>query len=215
MRKLVWVLVAIVAAISITIVAQQSKTPPKVQTSETFTSAQIFYPSEYNFRQSINDCGPFNVAAVIRALTKENVSSKNFAENIKWRLPNKYTIPIGLEEQLTENGITIEVPNLKPLSQKEKLQYLKETLIAQKPIILLGEQEGYQHYLTLFGFKNDDFYIYDSLHEKGQAGLTKDENGDLPGNRNLSSEELIKFWEKGGMYGLYEWYAIVASSTPH
>ena len=37
------------------------------------------------------------------------------------------------------------------------------------------------------------------------------DNGELPGNRTLSSESLLTFWKGGGMYGLYEWYAIVGS----
>lgn len=60
-------------------------------------SSIIEYPSQYNYRQTTNDCGPFNVAAVVRALIAD-VDSKEFAKNIGWRLPNKYTLPGGMEE---------------------------------------------------------------------------------------------------------------------
>ncbi len=55
---------------------------PKVDSSKISTTAVIEYPAEHNYRQTINDCGPFNVAAVVRALMKKKVSSAEFAEDI-------------------------------------------------------------------------------------------------------------------------------------
>lgn len=184
-----------------------------VDQSQLMASALIPYSSEYNFRQTINDCGPFNVAAVVRALTGEEVDSAEFAEMIEWRLPNKYTLPWGMEKQLEAYGITVEIPNVKDLLDNEKLEYLRSELSQQHPAIILGQQENYEHYITLFGFdvKEDVFYVYDPLFEKEKEGFTKDDNGELPGNRIFSSEELLSFWHGGGMYGLYKWYAIVGS----
>lgn len=188
------------------------ESPPQINLSNIKQSALIPYPSEYNFRQTINDCGPFNVAAVIRALTGREISSKKLAETIGWRLPNKYTLPWGIEDQLKSNGINIEIPNIGPLDNNEKLNFLKERLSLNRTIIILGEQDGYQHYITILGFDSslDEFYIYNSLHEKGEEGLTKDENGSLPGNVIMNSEDIINFWTGGGMYGMYKWYAVAA-----
>jgi len=52
--------------------------------------------------------------------------------------------------------------------------------------------------------------VYDSLLEEETVGMTIDENGDQTGNRTLNSNELLKFWSQGGMYGKFIWYAIVA-----
>src|SRR3989344_2821353 len=176
-------------------------------------SSIIDYPQKFNYRQTVNDCGPFNVAAVVRALIKEEVSSAEFAKNIEWRLPNKYTLPLGMEKQLKENGITVEIPHINALSDEEKILFLQERLSQGKPIIVLGERDNYEHYITIFGFNGakNEFYTYDSLFEKGEEGFTTDENDSLPGNRNFTSEVLLNFWRGGGMYGLYNWYAIVAS----
>ena len=92
------------------------------------SNVMIPYPPEYNFRQSINDCGPFNVAAVVRALKREPVSSEDFAESMKWRLQNRYTLPWGLEKQLKENGIKIETPMMYKLSDEDKIKYLEQQL---------------------------------------------------------------------------------------
>lgn len=190
-----------------------SSTTPKFDESKISVSSTINYPPVYNYRQTINDCGPFNAAAIVRALTKNEISSSEFAKNIEWRLPNKYTLPWGMEKQLKQNGVTIEIPNIKALSDEEKILFLQERLSRGKPIIILGERDNYEHYISIFGFDStkDEFYVYDSLFEKGEEGFTIDENDSLPGNRNFTSEELLNFWRGGGMYGLYNWYAIVAS----
>lgn len=186
---------------------------PSIDKSKISGSSVIDYSSEYNYRQSINDCGPFNVAAVVRALSEKEISSAEFAKNIKWRLPNKYTLPWGMEKQLKENGITVEIPNINALSDEEKILFLQERLSQGKPVIILGARDNYEHYITILGFNSDknEFYAYDSLFEKGEEGFTIDENDSLPGNRNFTSEELLNFWRGGGMYGFYNWYAIVAS----
>ncbi len=184
-----------------------------VDSSKISTSSVIEYLPQYNYRQTINDCAPFNAAAVVRALTKESVDSAEYAKNISWRLPNKYTLPWGLEKQLKENNIVIDVPNLGLATDEERVLFLKEKLSQKEPIIILGKTGSYQHYITIFGFDSsqDIFYVYDSMYDKESDGMTKDVNGDAPGNRNLTTEELLSFWRGGGMFGLYRWYAIVAT----
>jgi hypothetical protein len=185
---------------------------PTIDKNKILYSSIIDYSGEFNYRQTVNDCGPFSTAAVVRALTGKTIDSAEFTKNIGWRLPNKYTLPWGLEKQLKDNGISIETPNLKNLSEEDKILFLEEQLSQKNPVIILGQIKKYQHYITLFGFNDREktFYVYDSFFDKGEDGLTKDANGDLPGNRNLSFEELLNFWRGGGMYGLYNWYAIVS-----
>jgi len=191
--------------------------PPTIDKNQIKTTSLIDYPSGFNYRQTTNDCGPYNTAAVVRAIKKIEVDSQKFAEEIEWRLPNKYTLPWGLEKQLKENEIAIEKPNLRFLSDKEKISFLQQQLSQKKPIIILGETDGFEHYITVFGFDSskDEFYVYDSLNDKNPTleGLTKDDNADFPGNKTFTSKELLDFWRGGGMYGIYRWYAIVASTV--
>jgi hypothetical protein len=191
----------------------QGKKAPEVHPETIASSARIAYPSDFNYRQTINDCGPFNVAAVVRALKPaEEVDSGVFAAEMKWRLPNNYTIPWGLEKQLKDNDVHIAIPYLKSLSDIDKAAYLREQLSLGHPVIILGERDYYEHYITLLGFDTmqDVFYVYDSFYDKGEEGMTIDSNGDTPGNRNYSTGDLLDFWRGGGMYGQFEWYAIVA-----
>jgi len=205
----VGLLIVIVAGINF----WPGKKAPEIDESKISDSSIIDYQSEFNYLQTVNDCGPYNVAAVVRSLTKEEVSSVEFAKNIGWRMPNAYTLPLGLEKQLKDNDIKIEIPNLKTLSDGDRIVFLRERLSQGMPVIILGERDKIEHYITIFGFnsKKDEFYVYDSLLGKGKEGFTVDENDSLPGNRNFTSEELIYFWRGGGMHGKFIWYAIVAS----
>lgn len=186
---------------------------PKIYKSNIVDQKKLNYPSEYNYRQTLNNCGPYNTSAIVRSLTNEEVSSEEFSKNIKWRLSNNYTLPWGLERQLKENNIKIKTPNLRRLDTNERLNYIKEQLSLGNPLIILGEKEGIQHYISIFGFnsKDDKFNIYDPLYNNSSDNLTKDDNLDLPGNTNYNSQELISFWENGGLFGFYKWYIITSS----
>ncbi len=206
------ILLVIIILLGIGIYFMMKNKAYRIDENKISASSIIEYPSKFNYRQTLNDCGPFNVAAVVRSLTKTDVDSQEFARTMKWRLPNKYTLPWGMEKQLKENSIDIETPNVQQFSDEDKILFLKEQLSLGNPIIILGGRDNYQHYLTIFGFESsqDEFYTYDSLFDKGENALTKDANSTLPGNRNFTSTELLDFWRKGGMYGFYNWYAIVA-----
>lgn len=177
------------------------------------SAVYIPYPAEFNYRQTINDCAPFAAAAAVRAVTGQNVSSTEFAQEISWRLPNKYTLPPGLEALLRQKGFHVDILNIGSASDEEKIISLQYEISSMNPIILLGERDGYQHYITLLGYNQEkkEFYVYDSFYDKDVPGMTIDSNGDLPGNRIYSHDELLTFWRGGGMYGLYEWYAIAVS----
>jgi hypothetical protein len=211
LKKLILIFGIFLFSIFVCLVYLYLQPAPEINEELLVSEISIEYPSEYNYRQSLNDCGPFSVAAVVRALNHIPVSSKTFAKSMEWRLRNKYTLPMGLEKQLKKNGIKIETPNLRNLNNEDKIKYLKTQLSLYKPIILLGDQDGYQHYITLLGFDVNNFYVYNSLMDKGEGDLTIDNNGEFPGNTNMNKNDLLDFWSNGGMYGMYNWYAIINS----
>jgi hypothetical protein len=179
------------------------------------SSICLDYSSENNYAQYGTTCGPFSVAGTVRTIKQEEVDSWEFAENIKLKIGSFGTTPFGVKKQLKENEITIELPKVRGYSDEERIEFLQERLSKCSAIILLGvpEEINYQHYITVLGFdkEKDVFYIYDSFYHKINKTHTIDTNGDLPGNRNYSSEELINFWERGGFLGFYEWFSIVAN----
>lgn len=215
--KIRYFVLAFIFLLAIGLYARLDYNPKIYDQSDTYVprvSSTIPYSSEFNFRQTVNGCGPFSAAAVVRALTDREIDSKEFDKSMRWRLRDGGTLPMGMEKQLKEHGISVEIPEVSRLTDEQKISLLQENLSQNKPIIVLGQTKDYEHYITLFGFdtSKDEFYIYDSFHDKEKEGYTKDDNGDLPGNRTFTSKELLDFWRGGGMYGFYNWYAIVASS---
>lgn len=171
------------------------------------------FSSRYNYRQGYNECGPFSAKAVITILKGKDIPIGEAAGEIKWRLKNGNTLPWGLEAYLKKNHIFVDTPNFFSVDDSEKIEILKKNLAAGKPVIVLIGLGKYQHYITLVGYENAYFYVYDSLHtaQDTKKGYTIDSNGYLPGNKNLSIQSFLKLWSKGGMYGFYSYYGIVCS----
>lgn len=165
--------------------------------------------SDYHYRQSGNDCGPLNVAAVLR-LRDIQVDNQEIIDSTKFRFRNDYTHPWGIEDHFMFSFSY----DTSELNDEEKINFLKSKISSRHAGILLGGTDTYQHYITLLGYGDDEFYVYDSLHTKGVDGLTVDSNGSTVGNRSLSNEELLDFWSKGGMYGFYEDYVMFVYSGP-
>lgn len=59
-------------------------------------------------------------------------------------------------------------------------------------IVFVGNGLFWQHYMTLVGFDEakKELYFVDSKKER-------DENGLLPGNRTMTEEYFLKWWDNG------------------
>ncbi|MBN1797367.1 MAG: hypothetical protein JW822_02240 [Spirochaetales bacterium] len=172
------------------------------------------FASRYNLLQTYNDCGPYSCAIVVHVLTQADVNIEEFVQNMEWRLPNRITLPWGLEKLLLHYGIKSETPLLILFSRKERIKYLKAQLSLGKPVIVLGLKHGMGHYITLLGYSDDEFYVYDSWHTRNplkSGSYTYDDNGMLPGNITLSEEELLSFWQGSEKFLLFAWYVLVAT----
>lgn len=170
------------------------------------------FPSTYNFRQGPNECGPYATSAFIEAAVGK-VSIEKILRDWSWRLPGGYTHPRAIESTVRLYGIAPRPLSLRALSDEEKIRFLQEELWQGGPLLLLVKMYGYQHYITLLGYNRNTeiFFVYNSLLRKGEEGMTADDNGMLPGNRNISAEELLAAWSQGGIAGFYTWYALTGS----
>lgn len=167
----------------------------------------LSYKSEWNFRQSKNACGPYSAAAVIRQLTNADRSSETISHETLWRY-HGYTLPFGVVRVIRKNGLTAN-EFISTGSDGDKISWLRSQIAQQKPVIILVRKNGLLHYVTLLGYQQEQFNVYDSLEEKGSTEMTVDKNDSLPGNVNWTNDELLTFWSKGGVFGLYRYYAIV------
>ncbi len=176
---------------------------------------ELPFDSCYNLSQSYNDCGPYNCAIVVHVLTGRDIVIDDFVKQMGWRLPNKVTLPWGLERLLGRYGIKTEVPFLLFFSREHRLDYLKAQLSRGWPVILLGLKQGIGHYLTLLGYGDNGFYVYDSWYSRNPllpGAHTYDDNGALPGNLTMSEDEIISFWKGSENFLFFPWYALVAEA---
>lgn len=172
--------------------------------------AELPYKSEWNFRQSKNACGPYSAAAVVRQLTSNEISSETISRATPWRY-HGYTLPFGVVQVIRNQGLSVN-ELIVTGSDKDKIAWVHAQIAQQKPVIILGRKNGLLHYVTLLGFRQNQFTVYDSLEERGASEMTIDKNDTLPGNTNWTNDELLAFWSQGGVVGLYRYYAIVTRS---
>lgn len=179
----------------------------KVENWQIPLEASLEYPSVWNYRQSINSCGPYSAAAVIRITTKQNIDSEDLAKTTPWRFRG-YTLPFGVISGLKKYHVPTQ-EFIVGLSDSDKLHWLKSNIGKGSPVILLIRKDGLLHYVTLLGYKENTFDMYDSLEDKGEDSLTVDTNSDGAGNSTWTNEQLLSAWNQGGLFGLYKNYAII------
>ncbi len=209
-------LLAVITYRSETNVFLDPKPEPIIKTEPTLpTSHQISYKTEWNYRQDYNGCGPFSAAAAMRALGDENVDSLKVGEAMPLRVPRrKSTLPKWIEMYLHRQWYSTQTPKLSQRSDDKKFHYLQSQLAQNKPIILLGDLDGYQHFLTLLWYdqEKNEWYLYDPIQKKWNKWYTIDQNGEITGNTTWDNEQLLQFRNGGGVYGFYQHYALVIST---
>lgn len=170
-------------------------------------------PSASNFRQGPNQCGPYSAAMLLSAVQSAAVHPAQLAKQLPWKLPRGYTHPRALESLIHQQGVQVRSYDAGPLTNEQKIQFLHQQLASGHPVILLTLMYGYQHYITLLGYdtSGEEFFVYDPVFTRGNAGMTLDANGGLPGNRNIGNANLLLDWSHGGIAGFYTWYMLSAS----
>lgn len=207
-------LLACLGCITVLLVVISCMYPKKAWLEKGITAPReiaLPYKTDWNFRQSKNACGPYSAAAAIRQLTNEDVSSEAISHETPWRYRG-YTLPSGVASVIRKNGLSAD-EFISTGSNEDKVLWLRSQIAQQKPVIILGRKNGLLHYVTLLGYQQDRFHVYDSLEEKSAAETTVDKNDSLPGNINWTDDELLTFWSKGGLLGLYRYYAIIVHTN--
>lgn len=167
-----------------------------------------------NFRQGPNQCGPYAAAMFLnRFKPTDDVPPERFVEELPWKLPGGYTHPRALESLIRKQGIQVQSYDAAALSNEEKIQFLHQQISFGFPVILLTYMYGYQHYITLLGYDaaKEELFVYDPVFTRGDVDMTVDENGELPGNRNISNTQLLSDWSNGGIVGFYSWYLLTTA----
>jgi hypothetical protein len=157
-----------------------------------------------HFRQSLNNCGSYSVAGVLNVFDKQLIDPEEVASQISFKIKDRLTFPIGLENYLKKQNMKVETNNAIGLNEIQKIEYLKYQLSQGKAGILLVKIPKsdwyYLHYITILGYDENNFFVYDSLVARdGDSKFTVDQNGSQPGNKSIPAKELIKMWDDGNI----------------
>jgi len=190
------------------------RSTPTLTSSEIPKQYMLEVASRSNFRQGLNQCGPYSAAIFLNTFKPTAaIQPTQFVEQLPWKLPGGYTHPRALESLIRKQGVQVQAYNVGALSDEEKIEFLHQQIASGLPVILLTYMYDYQHYITLLGYDavKEEFFVYDPVFTRGDAGMTVDENGELPGNRNISDTQLLSDWSHGGIAGFYTWYLLTTA----
>jgi predicted double-glycine peptidase len=167
--------------------------------------------NEIYYRQTLNNCAPYSVMAVINILTGEIKDPEILAKETKWRIIKNLTFPQGLIDLLRKNNIRTKEYSLKIYKNDEKIMWLKNQIDNGSPIILLVKVKNIQHYFTVIGYDENGFMLYDSLQEKQNENTRKTiiDKEEYAGNRYYTNNELINLWNNGGYKIFFRNWAVV------
>ncbi|MGL4758709.1 MAG: hypothetical protein ACRCXZ_05210 [Patescibacteria group bacterium] len=164
--------------------------------------------------QTKNNCGPYVVNTLLQLRSNKFQNPHMVINNINFRFPNEFTLPIGIKIFLEQHGFRTKELNLLDVSSNKKIEILKYQLSKGRKIIaVIRPIERYPlklHYILLLGYDEDNFYIYDpGLRRRDDQGYSFDHNGPKQGNSIIKKEQLIKKMSNGHIAGIAKDYALV------
>ena len=182
-----------------------------LNTKENHRQKNILAMSEIYYRQTFNNCAPYSAMAAINIITKKEIDPELLAKETGWRIKNNLTMPQGLIQVLHKHGIKTKEAVLSCCSDNEKINWIKNTVDEGKPIILLIKIKKVLHYVTVIGYDEKGFILYDSLQEKTKSNPRKTikDKPQYYGNRYYEYSGLIKLWDKGGYKIFFKNWALV------
>jgi len=181
--------------------------------TNTITTNSLKIDRNIFYRQTLNNCGPYSVMAVINILKQETIDPEILAQEINWRIYKNLTFPLGIGDLLKKYNIETKEYVLWSYNEDEKISWLKNMIDEGKPIILLIEINHIKHYFTVLGYDEKGFMIYDSLQNKriDNQRMTIIDKEDYVGNRYYNSEYLIRLWNDGGFKIFFQNWALVCN----
>lgn len=166
------------------------------------------------YRQTYNNCGPYSVMAAVNILTGEKLDGETLAAEMKWRIRKNLTFPQGVVQLLHKYKIRTKEYVLWAKSDSEKAAFLRSQILHGTPVILLVKVHGVLHYVTVLGYNENGFMLYDSMQEKSAENprYTIRDESVASGNTWLCDSDLISLWNKGGVKFAFRNWCIVCNT---
>lgn len=163
-------------------------------------------------KQTENHCGAYSLAFALGAAGVTATGAElvpRVSHEVSWSETLTGTMPWKIREEALRRGVPAREWTARALAPEERLVAVKRHISRNRAVVLLIESERRsQHFVLAVGYAADGVRLYDPNFEvaKGDPSLTRDANGEEPGNRTLPDETLLAMWAKGGIAGLYTWW---------
>lgn len=159
-------------------------------------SVSLPWTSSLNLEQSHNTCGAYSAMAYLFIKTGETVDPELINRAITEKYGDNYIYPWGITTFLAKNGVAAHVLYFGFASAQSRVEWIKSKLAGGEPVILIIGNRKTLHYITVVGYKDDGFCVYDSLGKK-------DVNGVESGNYTVPVDGLIQAWERA-RFGIFK-----------
>jgi len=200
MKKTVLIILAVLMlALIITFVFLSTKLtlPSFSDRNETvLTDVTLKWSSSLNKRQSHNSCAAYSTMAFLYVALDSIFDPERINSDMTSRMRNEYTYPWGVTSFLKSQGIKSKIYWFGLLDDASRIKWIKQMVSRNAPVILIVGNRDYLHYVTILGYSESDFYIYDSNIPYF------DLNGDLPGNKAVSYDNIMIWW-KSALFTLF------------
>ena len=163
--------------------------------------------------QTFNNCGPYAATAAINILYGELNNPETLAKETKYRIIKNLTLPQGVVKLLHDHNVKTKQYILKHKNMEEKVIFLKNQIDMGHPVILLLKIGEVLHYVTVLGYNEKGFMIFDSAmpERKDNPSRTVIDKECSEGNCFSSFYYLTHLWSDGGVGPFFNSYAIVCS----
>jgi len=163
--------------------------------SEVEKVSQGKWSDDINLFQKGNTCGAHALMAFQFSLLGVKEDPYIIYGKIKEKLGNGYIYPWGLTRYLKTKGIKSKVNYLGFLTNSKRTIWLKNKINKNNPVIVIIGNSKYLHYISLLGYDENLFSVYDSL-------VKGDLNGIKAGNIDLIYADLLKKMNEASWNGI-------------
>jgi predicted double-glycine peptidase len=155
---------------------------------------EIEWNNSLNLKQSYNTCGAYSAMAYIYSKSKLIRNPEEINKQITEKYGDNYIFPWGIINYCRKQGVEARIYWFEFQTNKQKAKWIEQQISRNEPVIVIVGRRNNLHYITILGYNQYNFMMYDSNKDR-------DENGNLTGNYTIPKKELISWWNSARFYG--------------
>jgi hypothetical protein len=169
---------------------------PTIPNSEHSTEKHLSWDSSRNITQTGNTCSAHATMAYLYVQTKQKLDPNTIYSTMPYKMKNGYVYPWSINSITKSNGSETSIYFLGNSNDDKRTNWICSSIEKGNPVILVVGNEKYLHYITVLGYRNDIYNIYDSNSKV-------DQNSQLEGNVSIKKKDLYKWWKAASFMGIH------------